>query len=276
AVAQHHDQGRQRLRHGRQKYCSRTLRRCLPAAPRRWPPSAQRRGTASGLRDHRLIGQHPWHGLGSSFYRWLSRFTPASSAPSGCRCALIGDVMARAEAADRRSPTVTTPDTLPAEVARDISEFTLEVPSWGYGNSGTRFKVFGTPGTPRDPFEKLTDAAQTHAYTCSSPRVSLHYPWDKVDDFGELRRYADDLGLQLWMINSNTCQEDEYKFGSLTAGDKTVRRRAIDHHLECIDVMRATGSKELKIWLADGTNYAGQDSIRARQDRLAESLAEIY
>ena len=171
---------------------------------------------------------------------------------------------------------MTTPDTLPAEVARDISEFTLEVPSWGYGNSGTRFKVFGTPGTPRDPFEKLTDAAQTHAYTGSSPRVSLHYPWDKVDDFGELRRYADDLGLQIGMINSNTFQEDEYKFGSLTAGDKTVRRRAIDHHLECIDVMRATGSKELKIWLADGTNYAGQDSIRARQDRLAESLAEIY
>src|SRR5690625_6116341 len=96
-----------------------------------------------------------------------------------------------------------------AEVARDLTEFTVEVPSWGYGNSGTRFKVFGTPGTPRDPFEKLTDAAQTHAYTGSSPPVSLHYPCDRLEDFGELRRYADDLGLQIGMINSNTFQEDE-------------------------------------------------------------------
>ena len=140
---------------------------------------------------------------------------------------------------------MTTPTAFPAEIARDLAEFTIEVPSWGYGNSGTRFKVFGTPGTPRDPFEKIADAAQTHAFTGSAPRVSLHYPWDKVDDFGELRRYADDLGLQIGMINSNTFQDDEYKFGSLTHGDKTIRRRAIDHHLECIDVMRATGSKNL-------------------------------
>ncbi|ACU86724.1 L-rhamnose isomerase [Brachybacterium faecium DSM 4810] len=171
---------------------------------------------------------------------------------------------------------MTTPTAFPAEIARDLAEFTIEVPSWGYGNSGTRFKVFGTPGTPRDPFEKIADAAQTHAFTGSAPRVSLHYPWDRVEDFGALREYAAEQGMTLGMINSNTFQDDEYKFGSLTHGDKTIRRRAIDHHLECIDVMRATGSKEMKIWLADGTNYAGQDSIRARQDRLAESLQEIY
>ncbi|WP_114856541.1 L-rhamnose isomerase [Brachybacterium sp. YJGR34] len=169
-----------------------------------------------------------------------------------------------------------TPATLPSEVARDLTEFSIEVPSWAYGNSGTRFKVFGTPGTPRDPFEKIADAAQTHRVTGLAPRVSLHYPWDRVEDFGALREYAAEQGVTLGMINSNTFQDDEYKWGSLTAGDKTVRRRAIDHHLECLEVMRATGSKELKIWLADGTNYAGQDSIRARQDHLAESLAEIY
>ena len=171
---------------------------------------------------------------------------------------------------------MTTLTTLPPEVARDLADFSIEVPSWGYGNSGTRFKVFSTPGTPRDPFEKIADAAQTHAVTGSSPRVSLHYPWDKVEDFGQLRDYATEHGMQIGMINSKTFQDEEYKFGSLTNGDESVRRRAIDHHLECLDVMRATGSKELKIWLADGTNYAGQDSIRARQDRLAESLAEIY
>ncbi|UVY84892.1 L-rhamnose isomerase [Brachybacterium sp. NBEC-018] len=165
---------------------------------------------------------------------------------------------------------------LPSDIARDLREFTIEVPSWAYGNSGTRFKVFGTPGTPRDPFEKIADAAQTHAMTGSSPRVSLHHPWDKVEDTAALRSYAEDLGVQLGMINSNTFQDDEYKYGSLTHSDPAVRRRAIDHHLECLAVMREAGSHELKIWLADGTNYAGQDSIRARQDHLADSLAEIY
>src|SRR5699024_10298942 len=172
--------------------------------------------------------------------------------------------------------TMPTPTALPAEVARDLAEFSIEVPSWGYGKSGTRVKVIGTPRTPRDPFETIADAAQTHRYTGSAPRVSLLYPWDKVEDYSVLRDFAAEQGVRIGMINSNTFQDDEYKFGSLTHSDKTVRRRAIDHHLECLDVMRATGSHELKIWLADGTNYAGQDSIRARQDHLAESLAEVY
>src|SRR5699024_3453168 len=169
-----------------------------------------------------------------------------------------------------------TPTALPADVARDLAEFSIEVPSWGYGNSGTRFKVFGTPGTPRDPFEKIADAAQTHRYTGSAPRVSLHYPWDKVEDFSVLRDFAAEQGVRIGMINSNTFQGDEYKCGARTHGDRPVRRRAIDHAFESLDVMSATGSHELKIWLADGTNYAVQDAIRARQDPLAESLAEVY
>ncbi|PWH06265.1 L-rhamnose isomerase [Brachybacterium endophyticum] len=171
---------------------------------------------------------------------------------------------------------MSTLTTLPDAIARDLADFTIEVPSWGYGNSGTRFKVFATPGTPRDPYEKIADAAQTNAFTGAAPRVSLHYPWDRVEDFGALADYAREQGMSIGMINSNTFQDDAYKFGSLTHGDAAVRRQAIDHHLECLEVMRATGSKELKIWLADGTNYAGQDSIRARQDRLAESLQEVY
>lgn len=167
-------------------------------------------------------------------------------------------------------------ESLPTAVATALDEFTVEVPSWAYGNSGTRFKVFTTPGTPRDPFEKIADAAQTNAYTGAAPRVSLHYPWDRVEDWGALSAHAADLGMAIGMINSNTFQDEDYKFGSLTSSNEKVRRRAIDHHRECIDIMRATGSTELKIWLADGTNYAGQDSMRARQDRLAESLTEIY
>ncbi|MBP1232635.1 L-rhamnose isomerase/sugar isomerase [Arthrobacter sp. PvP102] len=157
-----------------------------------------------------------------------------------------------------------------------LEELAIEVPSWAYGNSGTRFKVFGTPGTPRTVQEKIADAAKVHELTGLAPTVALHIPWDKVDDYAALREYAAGLGVGLGTINSNTFQDDEYKFGSLTSSNESVRRRAIDHHLECIDIMHATGSRDLKIWLADGTNYPGQDDMRGRQDRLAESLQEIY
>ncbi|WP_136611170.1 L-rhamnose isomerase [Sinomonas albida] len=152
----------------------------------------------------------------------------------------------------------------------------IEVPSWAYGNSGTRFKVFGTPGTPRTVEEKIQDAAKVNELTGLAPSVALHIPWDKVEDYAALRDYAEGLGVRLGTVNSNTFQDDVYKFGSLTHSEEAVRRKAIEHHLECIDIMDATGSRDLKIWLADGTNYPGQDDIRARQDRLAESLAEIY
>ncbi|TQJ30097.1 L-rhamnose isomerase [Microbacterium sp. SLBN-146] len=152
----------------------------------------------------------------------------------------------------------------------------IELPSWAFGNSGTRFKVFGTPGTPRDPFEKIADAAEVNRVTALAPSVALHIPWDKVDDYAALRRHANDLGVELGTINSNTFQDDDYKFGALTHEDAAVRRKAIDHHLECIDIMDATGSRDLKIWLAEGSNYPGQADLRGRQDRLHESLQEIY
>src|SRR5215213_9349250 len=152
----------------------------------------------------------------------------------------------------------------------------IELPSWAFGNSGTRFKVFSTPGTPRTVHEKLADAAKVHEFTGLAPKVALHIPWDRVEDYAALRDYAADLGLQLGTINSNTFQDDLYKFGSLTHVDEAVRRKAIDHHFACIEIMNQTGSRDLKIWLADGTNYAGQGDLRGRQERLAESLATIY
>jgi L-rhamnose isomerase/sugar isomerase len=152
----------------------------------------------------------------------------------------------------------------------------IEVPSWAYGNSGTRFKVFGSAGTPRTAEEKIADAAAVNRFTGLAPLVSLHIPWDLVDDFAALRRYAEDLGIGLGTINSNTFQDDDYKLGALTHTDKRIRQKAIDHHLACIDVMDQTGSRDLKIWLAEGTNYPGQGDMRGRQDRLAESLATIY
>jgi L-rhamnose isomerase/sugar isomerase len=157
-----------------------------------------------------------------------------------------------------------------------LAEQAIELPSWAFGNSGTRFKVFGTPGTPRTPQEKIADAAQVNKFTALSPTVALHIPWDRVDDYAALGAFAEDHGVRLGTINSNTFQDDDYKFGSLTHSDPRIRQKAIDHHFECIEIMSATGSQDLKIWLADGTNYPGQQDIRARQDRLAESLATIY
>ncbi|MBB5165538.1 L-rhamnose isomerase [Mycobacterium sp. AZCC_0083] len=157
-----------------------------------------------------------------------------------------------------------------------LDDLAIELPSWAFGNSGTRFKVFGTPGTPRTVQEKIADAATVHGFTGMAPTVALHIPWDRVDDYAALGAYAREHGVELGTINSNTFQDDDYKFGSLTHTDKAVRQKAIDHHLACIEIMDQTGSRDLKIWLADGTNYPGQGDIRGRQDRLAESLSTIY
>ncbi len=163
-----------------------------------------------------------------------------------------------------------------AAIAPALEHLAIEVPSWAYGNSGTRFKVFGSPGTPRTVEEKISDAAQVHRVTGLAPSVALHIPWDRVDDWSLLRKHAQAQGVRLGTVNSNTFQDDDYKLGSLTHADPRVRHKAVRHNLDCLAVMRETGSRDLKIWLADGTNYPGQGDLRARQDRLADSLAEIY
>jgi L-rhamnose isomerase/sugar isomerase len=152
----------------------------------------------------------------------------------------------------------------------------IEVPSWAFGNSGTRFKVFGQRGVPRNPYEKIDDAAQVHRYTGVAPTVALHIPWDKVDDYADLARHAAEQGVALGTINSNTFQDDDYMLGSVCHPDARVRSKAVDHLIECVDVMDKTGSRDLKLWFSDGTNYPGQDDIRSRQDRLAESLRKVY
>lgn len=163
-----------------------------------------------------------------------------------------------------------------AAVKAALKTQAVETPSWAYGNSGTRFKVFAQAGVPRTPQEKLDDAAQVHAVTGVAPTVALHIPWDKVDDYAALAKHAEERGLKLGAINSNTFQDDDYKLGSICHPDAAVRRKAVDHLLECVDIMDATGSRDLKLWFADGTNYPGQDDLRERQDRLAEGLAEVY
>jgi L-rhamnose isomerase/sugar isomerase len=166
------------------------------------------------------------------------------------------------------------PDLTAAKTA--LREHRIEIPSWAFMNTGTRFKVFAQPGVPRTPQEKIDDAAQVHLYTGVAPSVAVHIPWDRVDDYAALAAYARDAGVRIGTVNSNVFQDDDYKLGSVANPDPRVRRKALDHLLECVDIMDATGSVDLKLWFADGTNYPGQDDIRTRQDRLAEALAAVY
>jgi L-rhamnose isomerase/sugar isomerase len=152
----------------------------------------------------------------------------------------------------------------------------IETPSWAYGNSGTRFKVFAQEGVPRDAYEKIDDAAQVHRFTGVAPTVALHIPWDAVADYADLARHAREQGMGIGAINPNVFQEDDYRLGSVCHPDAAVRRKALDHLLECVDIMDVTGSADLSLWFADGTNYPGQDSIAQRQERLSVALRTVY
>jgi len=152
----------------------------------------------------------------------------------------------------------------------------VETPSWGYGDSGTRFQVFHFPGAARDIWEKLQDAAQVHQHTGICPSVAIHIPWDRVEDYGELVEYAESLKLEIGAVNPNLFQEQEYKLGSLCHPDPAVRAKAAAHILECINIAEEVGSDIISLWLADGTNYPGQDNFRRRKHRLEEGLVEVY
>jgi L-rhamnose isomerase/sugar isomerase len=169
---------------------------------------------------------------------------------------------------------MTMPDL--AEVGARLRSLEIETPSWAYGNSGTRFKVFPQPGVPRTAFEKISDAAQVHRFTGTAPSVALHIPWDRVDDYAALAAYAGDHDVRIGAINSNVFQDPDYMLGSVTNPDPRIRHKAVKHLLECVDIMDATGSCDLKLWFSDGLNYPGQDDLRDRQDRLAEALREVY
>jgi L-rhamnose isomerase/sugar isomerase len=163
-----------------------------------------------------------------------------------------------------------------ASVEERLRSQKIETPSWGYGDTGTRFAVFPQKGVPRDPFEKMADAAQVHALTGVCPSVAIHIPWDRVDDYGELMGHAQSLGLRIGAVNPNLFQEPEYKLGSVCHPEQAVRRRATDHLLECVEVAGETGSDVISLWFADGTNYAGQDSFTERRHRMVECLGEVY
>ena len=162
------------------------------------------------------------------------------------------------------------------EIKERIKAQEIETPSWGYGNSGTRFGVFKQSGAARDVHERLSDAAQVHKMTGACPGVALHIPWDKVDDYDALQQEASELGVRIGAINPNVFQDAEYKFGSFGHRDANVRQKALNHMYECIDIMQRTNSKVLSLWFADGTNYPGQDDLIRRKNDFETCLKATH
>ncbi len=203
----------------------------------------------------------------------------------------IPDELVTSENADRLEPLRADLESLGAALQRrglSIEELTesarrlaVALPSWGVGTGGTRFASFPGAGEPRHVFDKLEDCATVNQLTRVTPTISLHIPWDKPDDAGELRERAAALSLSFDAMNSNTFQDQpgqelSYKSGSLTSTDAGVRALAIAHNVECIEIGRALGSKALTVWIADGSNFPGQQDFRGALTRYLESLREIY
>ena len=164
---------------------------------------------------------------------------------------------------------------VPSVEAR-LRELVIETPSWGYADSGTRFGVFPQPGRPRDVFERVEDAAEVHRLTGTAGAVAMHFPWDAVDDYGALRAHVEAAGLRVGAVNPNLFQDPDSKLGSVTHPDAAIRARAVEHMNECVGIARELGSDAQSLWLADGTNYPGQDDLRARRRRMLDSLQRVY
>jgi len=161
------------------------------------------------------------------------------------------------------------------QIKEKISNFKVEIPSWGFGRSGTRFHAFHIPGEARNIYEKIDDAAFVNKITDGVSAVAIHIPWDKVDDYKALKEYAENKGIKIGAVNPNYFQYEEYLFGSLSNSDKKIRRKAIDQTFECIEIMRQTDSKVLSMWIPDGSNYPGQIDFKGSFELLEDSLKQI-
>ena len=163
-----------------------------------------------------------------------------------------------------------------ASIEGALRRFNVETPSWGYGDSGTRFATFAQEGRPRDVFERVDDAAVVHRLTRSAGAVAFHFPWDAVDDLQALRAHIEGHGLAVGAVNPNLFQDPAYRFGSVANASSAVRRKAVTHLLDCVAIGTELGATAQSIWLADGTNYAGQDDFTRRRRRLIGGLTEVY
>ena len=167
------------------------------------------------------------------------------------------------------------------DLVEKAQNFQVALPSWGVGTGGTRFARFPGKGEPRGIYEKLEDCATINKLVRSTSAVSLHVPWDKPENAAELKEFAESRGLVFDAMNSNTFQDQpgqefSYKYGSLSHAEEDVRRQAIEHNLECIEIGKKIGSKALTVWVGDGSNFAGQSNFRRALKNYLESMREIY
>src|SRR3954471_21257092 len=167
------------------------------------------------------------------------------------------------------------PDQQENAVAR-LTQLVIETPSWGYGDSGTRFATFPQPGRPRDIFERVDDAAEVQRLTGTAGAVALQFPWDAVDDVAALREHIAARGLRVGAVNPNLFQDPDYKLGSIAHPSAHVRERALEHLVDCVRIATELGATAQSLWFADGTNYPGQDDLRLRRARVVETLGALY
>jgi len=157
-----------------------------------------------------------------------------------------------------------------------LKEQKIETPSWGYSDSGTRFHVFKQKSAARNIRERLKDAAQVQKFTGICPTVALHIPWDKVDNWEDIKEFTAELGLKIGAINPNLFEDDDYMLGSICSPYPEVRKKAINHIKECIQIAYMLGSDIISLWVPDGTNYPGQDNFIERKHRMEQALGEVY
>ncbi|MCX8569074.1 L-rhamnose catabolism isomerase [Aminobacter sp. MET-1] len=187
--------------------------------------------------------------------------------------ALRADYASLGEQLDRRGIAIDA-------ILRKVEAFGVAIPSWGVGTGGTRFARFPGQGEPRDVFDKIEDCSVINQLTRATPTVSLHIPWDKADP-NRLKQAAARFGLGFDAMNSNTFsdardQKQSYKFGSLSHADAAVRRQAVEHNIECIEIGRALGSKALTVWIGDGSNFPGQVNFARAFERYLDAMKDIY
>ncbi len=167
------------------------------------------------------------------------------------------------------------------QVKDRVAGFSVALPSWGSGRGGTRFAKFPIPGEPTNIHEKLSDCAVVNQLSRTTPRVSPHFPWDKVSDYAALKEEAASLGLGFDAVNSNTFQDQpgqahSYSTGSLASTVEATRQQAIEHNIECIEIGQKLGSDALTVWVGDGTNFPGQQDLGRSLDRYLDAAAEVY
>jgi L-rhamnose isomerase/sugar isomerase len=164
------------------------------------------------------------------------------------------------------------------QAIEQLKQQVIELPSWAVGNSGTRYGVFREDGAARNIWDKIEDCAEIQRVVGVCPVMATHVLWDVTDDgrYGPVREYAAERGLKIGTVHPNTFMGQQFKLGSICSPDEAVRRSTIDHFVDCVRITREMGSKVIGIWLADGTNYPGQDHLRSRKQRMYEGLKALY